>query len=405
MKKLAILSLLFLLFACGEPAQEESGDPAQEEISTDLETQDVPVDLSADPEGILLAATDAVLDVNAVSYNIDLEGYFVDGDTTALSLTGTVVLQKGATTDEASVFAEYSLVMGEEISSGTVAADGINAFYVDPQLMEFHHGLIEMGASRLVQSAPQGVLMVEYLITAGPYGAELNAAGYEMLEQEVIDGHLCHVVAVEMPPYTTSTWWIDAETFLPRANRISVWGPDGSGMEYKVTLADINIDIQPDPSTFLLECPDEYSSHEYVGAIAVGSQAPLWTLPTPDGGTIALEDLRGKVVILDFWATWCGPCREVMPTLQEIHEAHGDELVVIGVNTWEQEDPAAFMADNGFTYPIVINGDEVAQEYFVEGIPTFYVIAQDGSVAFHAVGADPANEEALAAVLETLLAE
>ena len=393
MKKLAILSMLFLLFACGEPAQEEnSTDPG------------VPVDLSADPEGLLLAATDAVLGVDAVSYNMTLEGYFVDGDTTAISLTGSVVLQKGETTEDASVYADYTLIMGEETMSGIVAADGVNAFFCDPQLMEFHHGLIEMGASRLVQNAPQGVLMVEYLITAEPFGAELNAAGYEVLEQEVVDDHLCNVIAVEMPPYT-STWWIDAETSLPRANRISVWGPDGSGMEYKVILEELDSEITPDPSIFLLECPDGYSSIEYVGAVAVGAPAPLWTLPTPDGGTIALEDLRGKVVIMDFWATWCGPCRQVMPALQEIHETHGDELVVIGVNTWEQEDPAAFMVDNGYTYPIVINGDEVAQQYFVEGIPTFYVIAQDGTVAFHAVGADPANEEALLGVLETLLAE
>ncbi len=396
MKKIAIAGLLLLLFACGESATEE--------VNTDLETPDASVDVSTNPQDLLMAATDAVLGVNAVSYNMTLEGYFVEADTTELSLTASAVLQKGATTEEASVYAEYSLQVGEEISSGTVAADGVTAFFLDPQLMEFHYGLIEMGASRLVQSAPQGVLLVEYLITTDPFGAELNAAGYEMLEQEEIDGHLCHVVTVEMPPYT-STWWIDAETFLPRANRMSVWGPDGSGMDYTVTLQDINVDIQPDPSVFVLECPDGFSSKEYVGAIAVGAPAPVWSLPTPDGGTIALEDLRGKVVILDFWATWCGPCRQVMPTLQEIHDTHGDELVVIGVNTWEQEDPAAFMTENGYTYPIVINGDEVAQEYFVEGIPTFYVIAQDGTVAFHAVGADPANEEALAAVLETLLSE
>jgi len=61
------------------------------------------------------------------------------------------------------------------------------------------------------------------------------------------------------------------------------------------------------------------------------------------------------------------------------------------------------MLENGYTYPMVINGDEVAQEYFVEGIPTFYVIAPDGTVAFHAVGADPANEEALREILGTLL--
>ncbi len=393
MKKLIIPGFLLLAFACGEPAEEV--------ITTET---DVTVDVATSPEALLQAATDAVLGVDAVSYNLVLNGFFVDGDTTHLAATGEVVLQKGATTEEASVYVNYTLTIGEEVVSGTVASDGENAYFIDPTNEVFNFGTISEGASRLVQNAPQGTVMVEYLIPTEPYGAELNASGYEMLEQETIEGSLCYVVEVQMPPYT-STWWIDAETNLPRANKISVWGPDGSGMEYTVTLIDLNTDIQPDPSIFQLQSPEGYAATEYVGAVSVGAMAPLWTLETPEGGSIALEDLRGKVVIMDFWATWCGPCRQVMPSLQELHETHGEELVIIGVNTWEQEDPAAFMVENGYTYPIVINGDAVAQEYFVEGIPTFYVIAQDGTVAFHAVGADPANEEALVEVLGTLLAQ
>ncbi|MCD4708000.1 MAG: TlpA family protein disulfide reductase [Candidatus Sabulitectum sp.] len=394
MRKLIISGFLFLFFACGEPA----------EVVTDTAGSLVSADIATDPVALLTAVTDAVFAVEAVSYSIALDGFFVDGDTTDISVAGEVVLQKGATTDEALVFADYTLTIGDEVVPGTVASDGVTAYFIDPVSEGFYFGAIAEGASRLVQNAPQGIIMVEYLITTEPYGAELNAAGYEMLEQETIEGSLCFVVAVQMPPYT-STWWIDAETHLPRANKISVWGPDGLGMEYTVTLIDLDVEAQPDPSIFQLQPPEGYTTEEYTGAVSVGSAAPLWTLDTPDGGSISLEDFRGQVVIMDFWATWCGPCRQVMPALQEIHETYGEELTVIGVNTWEREDPAAFMTDNGYTYPIVINGDAVAQEYFVEGIPTFYVIAQDGTVAFHAVGADPANEEALAEVLGTLLAE
>ena len=394
MKKVLVPGILFLLLACGAPAEEV----------VDAIDNVVPGDIATDPVALLTAATEAVLAVDAVSYSISLDGYFVEGDTTDISVIGEVVLQKGATTDEALVFADYTLIIGEETVAGTVASDGVNAYFVDPVSEVFNSGVISEGASRLIQNAPQGVIMVEYLITDEPYGAELNASGYEVLEQETIEDHLCHVVEVQMPPYA-STWWIDAETYLPRANRISVWGPEGSGMEYMATLIGLDTEAQPDISVFQLESPEGYTTQEYIGAVSVGSAAPLWTLATPEGGTISLEDLQGKVVILDFWATWCGPCRQVMPSLQALHEAHGEELVIIGVNTWESDDPAAFMVDNGYTYPIVINGDEVAQQYFVEGIPTFYVIAQDGTVAFHAVGADPANEEALEEVLGTLLAE
>jgi len=395
MKTLAVIGLLLLLFACGEPA----------EVANDSDgTEVIPGDITTDPVAILTAATDAVLGVEAVSYTATLEGYYVDGDTIDIAVSSVVVLQKCETVDESAVYADYTMTAGEETTSGTVASNGVDAYFIDNTNAEFSHGKIADGGSRLVQNAPRGTVMVEYLIPDEPYGAELGAAGYEILEQGTIDGHLCHVVEVHMSPYT-STWWIDAESYLPRANKINVSGPEGSGMEFTVTLTDLDVDVQPETSQFQLQCPEGYTSSEFVGAVSVGSAAPLWTLPTPDGGTLSLEDLRGKVVILDFWATWCGPCRQVMPNLQAIHESHGDELVVIGVNTWEDADPVAFMAESGYTYQIVLEGDEVALRYFVEGIPTFYVIDQDGNVAFHAVGSDPANEEALSEALAALLGE
>ena len=93
----------------------------------------------------------------------------------------------------------------------------------------------------------------------------------------------------------------------------------------------------------------------------------------------------------------------VMPFLQELHEEHGEEVAVLGINVWESGDPVEFMEQNGYTYTLLLNGDDVAAAYLVEAIPTFYVIAQDGTVALHAVGADPANEEALLETVGTLL--
>lgn len=398
MKKVLVLGILALFMACGEPAENV-------EVTTDVIDSPIGDELS-EGESYLVSAEEALLSVNSVAYNVTIEGFFIDGDTLTIDGSAEIALQKGATTEEGAIYADFELVAADELIVGVAATDGVNAYSIDSQAEVFFFGALDLGADRLMRNVPQGLVMVEYLITTEPYGAELAAESYAVLEDEEINGVLCNVVQVNMPPYT-STWWFDAETSLPRANKISVVGPEGNvAMQYIVTLSDLVVDGEmPDASRFVLECPEGYISNEYVGAVAVGSPAPLWTLNTPDGASIALEDLRGKVVIMDFWATWCGPCRQVMPSLQALHEEHGEELVVIGVNTWEQEDPAAFMLENGYTYPMVINGDAVAQEYFVEGIPTFYVIDQNGNVAFHAVGADPANEEALVEVLETLIAE
>ncbi|MBC7834818.1 MAG: TlpA family protein disulfide reductase [Phycisphaerales bacterium] len=123
------------------------------------------------------------------------------------------------------------------------------------------------------------------------------------------------------------------------------------------------------------------------GAPAVGDTAPDWTLNDAEGSPHKLSDYKGKVVVLDFWATWCGPCVKAMPSVQRLHEKYKDKGVkVFGVNTWEKGDAPKFMKDKGFTYGLLMKGDDVAKAYGVNGIPTFYVIGHDGKVVFHEVG-------------------
>ncbi len=175
-----------------------------------------------------------------------------------------------------------------------------------------------------------------------------------------------------------------------------------------------------DDSAFTLAQPADYEVVEYEpagndfdgggmedsGAIAVGEAAPDWTLTDPAGKAVSLADYRGRVVVMDFWATWCGPCIMAMPGLQELHEEFDDDKVaIVGVNCWESGDPAQFMADKGFDYDLLLGGDEVAAAYGVRGIPTFYVLDQDGRVAFHEVGFDPDGKQRLREIINDLLDE
>jgi hypothetical protein len=93
-----------------------------------------------------------------------------------------------------------------------------------------------------------------------------------------------------------------------------------------------------------------------------------------------------------------------MPGLQAMSEEFADSaVVIIGVNVWEDGDPGAFMADNGYTYQIVLGGDAVADAYLVTGVPTFYVIGRDGRIAYTSRGYDPEGEVALRTqILEAL---
>ncbi len=141
------------------------------------------------------------------------------------------------------------------------------------------------------------------------------------------------------------------------------------------------------------------------GLIAVGEQAPEWELKDSEGKVHKLSESKGKVVLLDFWATWCGPCKVAMPSIQKLHEKYAGKLSVFGMNYAERGDPAAYMAKKGFTYTLLLDADDVAQDYKVNAIPCFYLIDGEGKVLYTAVGYSPAMEKALEAKIQAALAK
>ncbi|QYM79389.1 TlpA family protein disulfide reductase [Horticoccus luteus] len=133
--------------------------------------------------------------------------------------------------------------------------------------------------------------------------------------------------------------------------------------------------------------------------------APAWTLKDVDGHEVTSAQFKGKVVVVDFWATWCGPCRKEIPGYIALQKKYGDKgLAIIGVSL-DQAGPGVvkkFVADNKVNYTIVMGSDEVVAAFGgVEGIPTTFLIDRDGRIRDRKVGTEEtaSYEKKIAAVL------
>lgn len=142
--------------------------------------------------------------------------------------------------------------------------------------------------------------------------------------------------------------------------------------------------------------------------VAVGAAAPAFALKDIDGREVTLASLKGRVVLLDFWATWCGPCKAAMPAIQKIHEVYADRPVtVLGVDVWERKQDAGptYFREKGFTYGCLLEGEQLAGAYGVTAIPTLVVIDKSGQVGLIETGFGPEGEKTLRAAIDAALAK
>lgn len=134
---------------------------------------------------------------------------------------------------------------------------------------------------------------------------------------------------------------------------------------------------------------DESNQSDDVG-LEIGDVAPDFELETHDGDTVRLSDFRGERVFLNFWATWCPPCREEIPDLQKLYDNH--DVVILAVNmTGTEGDPEgidAFIEEFEMTFPVLMDRDnKVMTQYRVQAFPTTYLIDSEGVTHFIAPGA------------------
>lgn len=146
-----------------------------------------------------------------------------------------------------------------------------------------------------------------------------------------------------------------------------------------------------------------YTAYTSEGPVEIGKPVPNFTLETLDGDTVSVSDYKGKGLLINFWATWCGPCREEMPLMNEYYQKYDDEFEILAVNIAESDlAVSTFVRRYDLSFPILLDSDKsVTNQYGVGQLPSTYVVDAEGTLL--AVHDQILTEELLDSYLEMIL--
>lgn len=208
--------------------------------------------------------------------------------------------------------------------------------------------------------------------------------------------------------------WIDKKDYLPIQYSIAYDILEQQDTMYQYDEFKL-LDFSPmaDESKLTLESIPEqvvlkdYEPYKEPEPLAEGSLAPDWSLPTLTGDTIHLADLRGKVVLLDFFYKSCAPCCAAMPVLQSLYDKYKDKgFMMIGIDPIDdpiEDEMEDFLAKRSITYTILFAEHELSSTYRIAGYPTLFFLDREGKIAKMHIGFSKAMEEELEADLVKLL--
>ena len=225
------------------------------------------------------------------------------------------------------------------------------------------------------------------------------------LSDTVLDGKPCYVVDVLILPEEDADinfgirglryeniLWIDKNDYIPIRYSVAMDILQGQDTMYQYEECRlVEFDSKVDEAKLTLDAIPEgvmqqdYVPYEVPEPLAVGTRAPEWSLSTLSGDMVRLADLKGKVVLLDFFYKSCAPCCAALPTLQRLHEKYKNQgFVMIGIDPYDdpQKDGMSdFLAKRNITYTVLFADRKLTEAYRVNVYPTLFFIGRDGKIA------------------------
>ncbi len=374
-----------------------------------------------DAAALLKQAIAAATRLQSVSYEAESHS---EGELTRINptTTGRVVARRSDDGKPPRLYVTGSSLPANALEPAdfTFAVDGETLYHIDARGRTCTTGKIkDLGLNLAHPLFPAAYLDAALLREA------LTASTPTYEGTQTVNGVACHVLAVrfrDVPERDSRLFLGTEDLLLRRIERAAAFrpGPGLPGLTGMTifSVKDLSTSPKIDDAIFRPSCPNGFQARELTprnggsrggGLLPVGSDAPDWELKDGAGRTVSLKSLRGQVVVLDFWATWCGPCKMAMPSLQKLHDRFkGQPVAVFGVNCMERSkaaDPRGYIKQQGYTYGQLYDGNAVASAYKVSGIPCFYVIGPDGKILEAHAGFSPQLMEQTIAVIEKALGE
>jgi outer membrane lipoprotein-sorting protein/peroxiredoxin len=312
---------------------------------------------------------------------------------------------------------ESSGKMGDSV----IVSDGENTWMYVGMIKQYTKTAAASTPESLVKSLVPGMSsVIDQMKAKDPY-LSAKIVGEEMMEVEgkKID---CYVVEAKLDKISlpgsiemsdgVQKVWVDKVTKLSLKQTMTATVQGGAvaepaQMNQVSTVVSQKLDLPVPDSSFTFTPPEgskqvtEFQSAMKGTADLTGKPAPDFKLQSVAGKEVGLEDLKGKFVLLDFWATWCAPCRHDLPVIEKLHqEFHRKGLAVIGIDAGEDSETISqFLQTSRLNYPILLTADSgVLPSYNVTAFPTVVLIDAEGKIIFYHVGAgvEKALRESLA---------